>query len=141
MVMGEPARILVFAEERPGNAKLSILVVLGGSLMAFTYNFVSFKFLALTSSVTHTICGNVTLFAVVIVPALFIDHIVSVLSWVGFSIFIVSSGAYSYVSWRESKQAQGKAAQTQPQSEAKGPAAAEGGKAPTEVTPLKGSRR
>lgn len=84
--------------------RISIFAVIAGALMAFLYNFVSFKFLQLTSSVTHTICGNIKLVALVVVPALFVDHITGLLSWVGFVIFLISMLAYTYVSWLEGSQ-------------------------------------
>ena len=90
--------------------RISIIAVVVGALMAFVYNFVSFKFLQLTSSVTHTICGNIKLVALVVVPALFVDHITSLLSWLGFGLFLIAMLAYTYVSWLQGSQGRAKAA-------------------------------
>merc|ERR1712166_379052 len=73
----------------------SIFSICAGSIMAFTYNFVSFKFIQMTSSVTHAIAGNLKLFAVVVLPAMFIDHITSVTSWIGFVIFLAAALGYA----------------------------------------------
>jgi len=131
MILGEGEKLVEFAND--GDAvHETILVLMGGSLMAFTYNFASFKFLSLTSSVTHTICGNITLVAVVVVPAIFIDHITGVVSWVGFFIFLSASALYTYVGHREAQMAKAKAAAATQPADGK----AEGGKGPTEQTPL-----
>ena len=58
-------------------------------------DFVSFKFIQMTSSVTHAIAGNLKLFAVVVLPAMFIDHITSVTSWIGFVIFLAAALGYA----------------------------------------------
>jgi drug/metabolite transporter (DMT)-like permease len=98
---------------------LTVMAMTGGSFMAFTYNFISFKFIQITSSVTHAIVGNLKLFAVVVLPALFIDHITSVTSWVGFAIFLTAALTYAYLEQR-SKMAGAKApASTTPADQAK----------------------
>jgi drug/metabolite transporter (DMT)-like permease len=92
LLMGEWFKITQFTSHEP---VLTIFAMLGGSFMAFTYNFVSFKFIQMTSSVTHAIAGNLKLFAVVVLPAMFIDHITSVTSWVGFVIFLCAALGYA----------------------------------------------
>merc|ERR1711935_547909 len=106
LLMGEWFKISQFTSHEP---VITILAMCAGSLMAFTYNFVSFKFIQMTSSVTHAIAGNLKLFAVVVLPAMFIDHITSVTSWVGFAIFLLSALTYAYLEQR-SKMPQSKAA-------------------------------
>ena len=124
VLRGEPAKLAEFSQGSAGRI-VTTLAVIGGSLMAFTYNFVSFKFLALTSSVTHAICGNIKLISVVIVPALFIDRISSASSWVGFCVFLCAAAAYTYLGHRES--ARSAPAATVPR---------EGKVPPSEATPL-----
>merc|ERR1712086_1156258 len=92
LLMGEWFKISQFTSHEP---VITILAMIAGSLMAFTYNFVSFKFIQMTSSVTHAIAGNLKLFAVVVLPAMFIDHITSVTSWVGFVIFLAAALGYA----------------------------------------------
>merc|ERR1712166_683619 len=74
---------------------ITVFAMCAGSIMAFTYNFVSFKFIQMTSSVTHAIAGNLKLFAVVVLPAMFIDHITSLTSWIGFGIFLCAALGYA----------------------------------------------
>ena len=88
--------------------RISIFAVIAGALMAFVYNFVSFKFLQLTSSVTHSVTGNIKLFALVVMPAIFVDHVTGLLSWIGFSLFLFATLAYTYVSWYEGAQGRAK---------------------------------
>jgi drug/metabolite transporter (DMT)-like permease len=92
ILMGEWYKIRQFSSDR---TILTLVAMLLGSFMAFTYNFVSFKFIQMTSSVTHAIAGNLKLFAVVVLPAMFIDHITSVTSWVGFGIFLAAALGYA----------------------------------------------
>merc|ERR1712216_749892 len=106
VLMGEWSKLNQFSTDEPS---LTFFAMTGGSFMAFTYNFVSFKFIQITSSVTHAIVGNLKLFAVVVLPALFIDHITSPTSWVGFSIFLTAALTYAYLEQR-SKMAGAKAA-------------------------------
>merc|ERR1711865_1110205 len=75
LMMGEWFKISQFTSHEP---VITVFAMCAGSIMAFTYNFVSFKFIQMTSSVTHAIAGNLKLFAVVVLPAMFIDHITSV---------------------------------------------------------------
>ena len=92
ILMGEWFKISQFTSHEP---IITVIAMVAGSGMAFTYNFVSFKFIQMTSSVTHAIAGNLKLFAVVVLPAMFIDHITSVTSWVGFVIFLTAAIAYA----------------------------------------------
>merc|ERR1712166_1613930 len=92
LMMGEWFKISQFTSHEP---VITVFAMCAGSIMAFTYNFVSFKFIQMTSSVTHAIAGNLKLFAVVVLPAMFIDHITSVTSWIGFVIFLAAALGYA----------------------------------------------
>merc|ERR1712216_916080 len=92
VLMGEWSKLNQFSTDEPS---LTFFAMTGGSFMAFTYNFVSFKFIQMTSSVTHAVAGNLKLFAVVVLPAMFIDHITSVTSWVGFVLFLCAALGYA----------------------------------------------
>jgi drug/metabolite transporter (DMT)-like permease len=125
VALGEPQKLASYGANDP---LLTCMAMTGGSFMAFTYNFVSFKFIQITSSVTHAIVGNLKLFAVVVLPALFIDHITSPTSWVGFSIFLASALMYAYLEQRSKFLNSKLAASTTPAGEAK---------AVSEETPLR----
>lgn len=126
VLSNEPAKLRDFVRN-DGSVGLAVAAVMTGSMMAFTYNFISFKFLALTSSVTHAICGNVKLIVVVVLPAIFIDHISEARSWLGFGVFLAAAGGYSYLGHVEATKARA-AAGTAPATEYKA--------APSEATPL-----
>ena len=128
---GEPAELAAYAQDDPKHIYIATFAVLLGSLVAFAYNFVSFKTLQLTSSVTHAVIGNIKLVAVVVIPALFIEHITGVVSWVGFSIFLTAAAVYTYLGFQE-KAAAAAAALTAPAAEG-----ASKSSGPTEKTPLK----
>ena len=128
---GEPADLSEYARADPKHMYAATFAVLFGSLVAFAYNFVSFKTLQLTSSVTHAVIGNIKLVAVVVVPAIFIEHITGAVSWVGFSIFLAAAAVYTYLGYQE-KQAAAAAAMTAPAGEG-----ASKSSGPTEKTPLK----
>lgn len=100
ILMGEWYKIARFSSNRPAG---TVLAMASGSFMAFIYNFVSFKFIQMTSSVTHAIAGNLKLFAVVVLPAMFIDHITSITSWIGFVIFLCSALGYAVLEQKHMK--------------------------------------
>ena len=125
--MGEWAKLNQFSTDEPS---LTFFAMTGGSFMAFTYNFVSFKFIQMTSSVTHAIAGNLKLFAVVVLPAMFIDHITSVTSWVGFVVFLCAALGYAVLEQRNMMIAKKAPPATTTPAEQKGAA-------PSEETPLR----
>jgi hypothetical protein len=127
VLMGEWSKLNQFSTDEPS---LTFFAMTGGSFMAFTYNFVSFKFIQMTSSVTHAIAGNLKLFAVVVLPAMFIDHITSVTSWVGFVVFLCAALGYAVLEQRNMMMAKKAPPATTTPAEQKGAA-------PSEETPLR----
>merc|ERR1712194_988566 len=87
-----------------------------------------FKFSQMTSSVTHAIAGNLKLFAVVVLPAMFIDHITSVTSWIGFVIFLAAALGYAVLEQKNMR------TPNQPATTAPADKSAKG---PSEETPLR----
>lgn len=78
--------------------------------------------------------GNLKVVALVVVPAVFIDHIMKVQCWIGIAIFAIALIAYSYISHHDAQEA---AIQKALASKAEAAKDAEaGGKPPKETTPL-----
>merc|ERR1712086_507557 len=125
LLMGEWFKISQFTSHEP---VITVVAMCAGSIMAFTYNFVSFKFIQMTSSVTHAIAGNLKLFAVVVLPAMFIDHITSVTSWIGFVIFLAAALGYAVLEQKNMR------TPNQPATTAPADKSAKG---PSEETPLR----
>jgi hypothetical protein len=82
----------------------------------------------MTSSVTHAIAGNLKLFAVVVLPAMFIDHITSVTSWIGFVIFLTAALGYAVLEQKNMRTPNQPATTAPTDKSAKGP---------SEETPLR----
>lgn len=129
---GEFAALAAYAQESQRHLFVATFAVGFGSVVAFCYNFVSFNALQLTSSVTFTILGKIKLVAVVVVPAIFIEHITGVVSWVGFSIFLTAAAVYTILGHQEMQAAAAAPATTAPAA-----AGVTTGSGPTEKTPLK----
>merc|ERR1711865_1080159 len=125
LMMGEWFKISQFTSHEP---VITVFAICAGSIMAFTYNFVSFKFIQMTSSVTHAIAGNLKLFAVVVLPAMFIDHITSVTSWIGFVIFLAAALGYAILEQKNMRTPNQPATTAPTDKSAKGP---------SEETPLR----
>lgn len=74
--------------------------------------------------------------ALVVVPAVFIDHITKLRCWIGIAIFTCALIAYSYISYHDAqKAATEKALASKAEAETTKDAEA-GGKPPKETTPL-----
>jgi len=78
------------------NAALGWGLILIGSSMAFVYNIVVFYLTKVTSALTNVVLANVKQVILIVVAAIFVDHISRWWNVMGIVIFFLASFAYSY---------------------------------------------
>merc|ERR1711865_313755 len=93
-----PVLFLAFVLEgkRYSLPKVSLIVlIVVGAVIAVPWGTPNADGLGVALSIVSTLAGNLKLFAVVVLPAMFIDHITSVTSWIGFVIFLAAALGYA----------------------------------------------
>merc|ERR1711865_1329528 len=71
-----------------------------GSSMAFVYNIVVFYLTKVTSALTNVVLANVKQVILIVVAAIFVDHISRWWNVMGIVIFFLASFAYSYYTFK-----------------------------------------
>ena len=82
------------------NAALGWGLILIGSSMAFVYNIVVFYLTKVTSALTNVVLANVKQVILIVVAAIFVDHISRWWNVMGIVIFFLASFAYSYYTFK-----------------------------------------
>merc|ERR1711908_214774 len=104
----------------------------GISLLATTYNFLSFATTKATSALTFTIAGTIKQVSMIVVGMIFVDHTTGLLPWVGTMLFTLSLIWYTKINLdAKTKKADDDKKKASVGVEEKG-----AGGAPTETTPL-----
>merc|ERR1712195_337234 len=83
------------------NAALGWGLILIGSSMAFVYNIVVFYLTKVTSALTNVVLANVKQVILIVVAAIFVDHISRWWNVMGIVIFFLASFAYSYFTFKK----------------------------------------
>lgn len=94
----EPIGVINFMRDQPA---LGWGVILIGSSLAFSYNIVVFYLTKVTSSLTNVILANIKQVLLIVVAAIFIDHISRWYNIVGMVVFFLASFAYSYITFSD----------------------------------------
>jgi hypothetical protein len=138
---------IAYMQEQPRSGAL----VLGiGSSVAFLYNLATFYLTFFTSGLTINIIANTKQVVLISVTAAVMDHITSVLSWVGVAVFTVGLATYTYLTigpskdrhqWLAGEDPRAKTAASQPHSKVAATDAAESQPANEETPILKPQRR
>jgi drug/metabolite transporter (DMT)-like permease len=81
------------------NAAVGWGLILIGSTMAFAYNIVVFYLTKVTSALTNVVLANVKQVILIVVAAIFVDHISRWWNVMGIVIFFLASFVYSYITF------------------------------------------
>jgi drug/metabolite transporter (DMT)-like permease len=102
------------------NAALGWGLILIGSSMAFVYNIVVFYLTKVTSALTNVVLANVKQVILIVVAAVFVDHITRWHNILGIVIFFLASFAYSYYTFTNKALSRSPSTVTKPADESTG---------------------
>lgn len=88
---GETIRLGQYAPPDPAVVGLGMIV---GSCLAFPYNFITYKFIQLTSAMGWAIATSFKLFIIIVIPMIFYDHTAWAGSYIGLLLFVVGVTLY-----------------------------------------------
>jgi len=83
---GETIRLSQYSPGEPATIGLAMAV---GSILAFPYNFITYKFIQMTSAIGWAIATSFKLFIIIVIPMIFYDHTTWVGSYVGLVLFVI----------------------------------------------------
>lgn len=92
----ERTGVIMYMREAPSTGWALILI---GSTMAFAYNIVVFYLTKVTSALTNVVLANIKQVLLIVVAAIFIDHISQWWNILGICVFFTASFAYSYITF------------------------------------------
>lgn len=88
---GESIRLAQFQPQEPFVVSLGFFC---GACLAFPYNFITYKFIQLTSPMGWAIATSFKLFIVIVIPMVFLDHTPWAGSYIGLLLFVVGVTLY-----------------------------------------------
>jgi hypothetical protein len=91
MFAGETIRLGQFSPPEPSVVTLGVVV---GACLAFPYNFITYKFIQLTSPMGWAIATSFKLFIIIVLPMIIYDHTSWAGSYVGLLLFVVGVALY-----------------------------------------------
>jgi drug/metabolite transporter (DMT)-like permease len=91
MFAGETIRLGQYAPQEPSVVGLGMIV---GASLAFPYNFITYKFIQLTSPMGWAIATSFKLFIIIVLPTIFYDHTSWAGSYIGLLLFVVGVALY-----------------------------------------------
>ena len=92
MFEGETIRL---HQWQPSEPYVVLAGTIFGSLLAFPYNFITYKFIQMTSAMGWAIATSFKLFIVIVVPLIIFDHTTWVGSYVGCAMFLLGITLYA----------------------------------------------
>lgn len=88
---GETIRLGQYSPTEPAVVCLGMIV---GAFLAFPYNFITYKFIQMTSPVGWAIATSFKLFAIIVIPMVVYDHTSWIGAYIGIALFFLAVIAY-----------------------------------------------